>query len=33
MKEFLEHFFYAITIAGVLFCVAFVLGVIINTIV
>jgi len=30
MKEFLEHFFYAITMALILSCVAFVLGFTIN---
>jgi len=30
MREFLEHFFYALSMAGILACVAFVLGVTIN---
>jgi len=33
MKEFLEHFFYALSIAGLLFCVAFVLGIVINSVI
>jgi hypothetical protein len=33
MKEFLEHFFYALSIAGLLFCVAFVLGILINSVI
>jgi len=30
MKEFLEHFFYALSMAGILFCVAFALSLIIS---
>jgi len=30
MKEFLEHFFYALSMAGLLFCIAFALGLVIS---
>ena len=33
MKQFLEHFFYALSIAGLLFSVAFVLGIVINSVI
>jgi len=30
MKEFLEHFFYALSVAGLLFCLAFVVSLVVG---